>query len=157
MTASPRRFPLSSTHNRKRRSVHPFQEKQSSHNPSSSVVTKPIMETILSPSTENSIVSGPLMETHQDKPLCTSATTPQQQSLVDVFRSSVWIDAESDDEEGWTLKRASPVYDSDDEFYQYESPSKRKKTVSLDWESRLSDEIPILLSQDDAISSQSTL
>eukprot|EP00523_Entomoneis_sp_CCMP467_P003482 CAMPEP_0168764604 /NCGR_PEP_ID=MMETSP0724-20121128/24957_1 /TAXON_ID=265536 /ORGANISM="Amphiprora sp., Strain CCMP467" /LENGTH=187 /DNA_ID=CAMNT_0008813829 /DNA_START=168 /DNA_END=731 /DNA_ORIENTATION=+ len=73
----------------------------------------------------------------------TSTTTSlDEQTKQPVFRSTVWIDSatDSDEEELWTLKRATPVYDSDEdeqEFTQYQSPAKRSKTMSLDWQDRV--------------------
>ncbi|KAL7560902.1 hypothetical protein ACA910_008184 [Epithemia clementina (nom. ined.)] len=137
-------------------------EKQITNTPTPSTYsssTKTILETIKSPSSENPISSAPRRECFTEKVEGTSSNDQQQQSLSDVFRMNVWIEPASDEEDMWTLKRASPVYDSDDEFYQYESPVKRKKTVSLDAEDRLSeDDIHSLLGfAEDLVSTSATI
>ena len=56
-----------------------------------------------------------------------------------IFRQRVNIN--DDDEDMFVLKRANPVYDSDDEDFIC-SPSKRQRTAEptcLDWEQRLSE------------------
>mmetsp|Transcript_33730 Transcript_33730/g.70129 ORF Transcript_33730/g.70129 Transcript_33730/m.70129 type:complete len:172 (-) Transcript_33730:215-730(-) len=86
-----------------------------------------------------------------------SAASSLDEQTSAAFRSTIWNEAASEEvEELWTLKRASPVYDDDDEFYQYESPSKRTKTVILDWSNRLTDEVPLLLDSLDIDQSESS-
>mmetsp|Transcript_33729 Transcript_33729/g.70127 ORF Transcript_33729/g.70127 Transcript_33729/m.70127 type:complete len:146 (-) Transcript_33729:215-652(-) len=145
MTASaPLRFPLSASHNRKRRSVRPFQQENSQASPLKSIAkgTTPSLSEVSSSATVDTVDSA-------------ASSLDEQTSAA--FRSTIWNEAASEEvEELWTLKRASPVYDDDDEFYQYESPSKRTKTVILDWSNRLTDEVPLLLDSLDIDQSESS-
>ena len=143
MTASPRRFPLS-THNRKSRSLRPPQDKQIGIAPLTSSFTS---RRCFSPSPTFESCGTPCPEKRDaaphDKLECSVEDFQQQHPLDnDVFRTTAWLEPSSDDEELWTLKRASPVYGDDDEFYNHESPAKRIKISSLGWEDRFSDESP---------------
>lgn len=83
--------------------------------------------------------AAPSME--EDEMAAINAIFRQQcDFLVESRDSAEDVDLDSQ----WTLKRASPVTEDDDEdeFTAYESPSKKIKTQSLLWESRMSDEQP---------------
>eukprot|EP00527_Entomoneis_sp_CCMP2396_P007702 CAMPEP_0198143332 /NCGR_PEP_ID=MMETSP1443-20131203/6438_1 /TAXON_ID=186043 /ORGANISM="Entomoneis sp., Strain CCMP2396" /LENGTH=138 /DNA_ID=CAMNT_0043806553 /DNA_START=98 /DNA_END=514 /DNA_ORIENTATION=- len=131
MAASPLRFSLKS-HSRKRRSVHPFQEKPN-------VVTSPLPKPV-----SKNVEVLEITNATSDRSDCISLDRQSNE----VFRQTAWIESSDEEEEMRTLKRANPIYDEDDEFYQYESPAKRSKNTTLDWQARLSDDLPLLLSLD---------
>jgi hypothetical protein len=160
MTASPIRMPLSTAHNRKRRvSVRTLQEKGTNNN------NKPL---VLKQSSSNSLDSNSTAATSKIDFL------KETRDFEDVFRSHAWLmaaatassssgvvgDEQDDDEDcdAWVLKRANPVMEEgeEDELQQYQSPTKRSRSFKLsasspsnqqvvDWDDRISDEEPFLL------------
>ena len=125
------RFSLKS-HTRKRRSIAPLQE-------------KPVAKASLAEAKIENIekLELPEVATTSTSSEISECSSLDQQASNEAFRSTAWMD-NAEDEDMWTLKRASPVYDDQDEFYQYESPAKRSRS-SLDWQDRLSDDIPLVL------------
>ena len=83
------------------------------------------------------------MSSNQDK---RSEPPSFEEQAENIFRESSFYCAESRDaseteevEDCWTLKRASPLADDDDEEYMsYESPTKKAKVQSIFWESQIS-------------------
>lgn len=154
MTASAAtRYPFSSAHNRKRRSaIVTLQEKTTK--------PKPVLSFVASIDVASSSAEMPANEMKLEQtssPLSTSSSFDEEQ-LESVFREQtpLWAVAESrdespsddvvyqDDNEMWTLKRASPIADDDsnEEFIAYESPTKKAKTQTIFWENHVSDSGP---------------
>jgi hypothetical protein len=140
MTVSPLRFPLSTAHNRKRRSFHPLQQK--------TVKSKPVLAHSSLVETSASAEMSVHTEPKREYPA-------MEEQLNSIFRekTSIWVDSrdssDTEDEETWTLKRASPITEEEDDdadqYHEYESPSKRAKVQTVLWESRLSDDEPFSL------------
>ena len=128
------RYPLSNAHNRKRRPAFPLQEKLLK--PKSVLNFVAAVEVAPSMSAEMSV--------NQDK--AKDEATSYEEHLNSIFREreSMWGESrdalETEEEEDlWSLKRASPIIDEEDEeFMSYESPSKKSKVESIFWENRLS-------------------
>eukprot|EP00977_Amphora_coffeiformis_P007490 scaffold1640_cov161-Amphora_coffeaeformis.AAC.13 len=134
MTASTTlRYPLSAAHNRKRRSALSLQEKPTKPKSTLTFVAGPLLQ----------VASSAEMSVNQDKRL---ETPSFEEQVVSVFRERTFYCAESRDssdteevEDCWTLKRASPLADEDDEEYMsYESPTKKAKNQTIYWENQLS-------------------
>ena len=78
------------------------------------------------------------------------------EQLHSIFRerdSSLWCNeardaTETEDpEDQWSLKRASPITEEDDEeLMSFESPTKKSKVENICWENRLPDDKPFDLS-----------
>ena len=141
MTASPTtRYPFSTAHNRKRRPALPLQDKTLKANAVLNFVTA----VDVAPS--NSVAE--MAVTQQDTKKTELPCYEQQLESIFRERSSVWAESRdpSDNEEEadlWSLKRASPIADEDDEeFTYYESPSKKAKVQTIFWDSRMSDDEP---------------
>jgi hypothetical protein len=140
MTVSPLRYPLSTAHNRKRRSFHPLQQK--------TVKSKPVLARASSVDISTSAEMSVHTEPKREYPA-------MEEQLNSIFRekTSIWVDSrdssDTEDEETWTLKRASPITEEDDDdandYHVYESPSKRAKVQTVLWESHLSDDEPFSL------------
>lgn len=134
MTASTIRYPLSSAHNRKRRSAFTLQDKTTK--------SKPVLSYIAS----IDVASSADMSVNE-KTINQASTATYDEQLNAIFRESSSGDmmdsrdeSNEEDQDMWTLKRASPVIDDDDEeFYAYESPSKKVKTQTICWESNVSE------------------
>jgi hypothetical protein len=126
MTASPIRPPLV-THNRRRVAPHPLQEKQ---------MVKPQFSILMARSES-------LMDKNDKVDFSTTVCAFKDFELEGIFRRQ-WIAETEELDDMWTLKRASPIFDEDEQ--PYESPSKRSRTTQLYWKDRLSEEEPFLLS-----------
>lgn len=133
MTASPLRLPLA-THNR-----------------------RPILTTLQTTKSNNSSCRGVFSSkealTTSSPPTTTDYTAhsePENRSEDcepfpnSIFRSQRrhWSGQTFDLEEMWTLKRANPVCDTDEDEAQqdYASPSKRTRTTALCWAQRVGDD-----------------
>lgn len=131
MTATTLRFPLSSAHNRKRCSALYPQDKPTKPKATLNFVASVEIATTAEMSVEqvNKALEAPILE----------------DQLNSIFRQTSfgWTESrdesETEDKEIWTLKRASPILEEEDEevFICYESPSKKAKAESVFWESRL--------------------
>lgn len=120
----------------------------SQHNDESTMqTTKPkhaSLKSRMEPQPKHSLVSENISTrwSSADKEVRTPAEGSESESAarrLPIFRQQVNID--DDDDDMFVLKRANPVYDSDDEDY-FCSPSKRQRTAEptcLDWEERLSE------------------
>lgn len=70
-----------------------------------------------------------------------------------IFRERELVESESRDasetdheEDMWSLKRASPITEDDEEeFMAYESPSKKSKLETIFWDNQLSNDKPFEL------------
>lgn len=137
MTASPVRLPLS-THNRRRRAVDITCNHQSDKSSASTMPLKEKMHAFPQPDCTAS-------ENRQDVQEETSSNNSNS-----IFRST-WLDDQRNDlEDMWTLKRANPISEEEeDELHEeYASPPKRTRTNVLSWKQRIlddDDDEPIVL------------
>lgn len=152
MTVSPLRMPLSA-HNRRRYVFH------SSHDDASTVFKtvkdKPIATT-KSNESRKLARANPISDEESPRFLSTLAERRREdeepvEAPAPVFRRRTsWLNDSSEMDALWTLKRANPVFDSDDEDElqdEYASPPKRSRVQTLDWDQLWSsDEEPMLSS-----------
>ena len=95
-------------------------------------IVKPKMEicSTESVSENNAFRSSEANESSRNGPLDASST-----AIPSIFVQKTF---DEDDNENWTLKRANPVYDSDDEdFIVMNFSPPKKQCISLDWGNRL--------------------
>ena len=89
----------------------------------------------------------------KEESLLSSSMMFEEQQIHSIFRERelAWSESrdavETEEEDDvWSLKRASPVTEDDDEeFMAYESPSKKSKVETIFWETRLDDSKPFEL------------
>lgn len=136
MTASPLRMPFTATsHNRKRRVVHPLQDKKLHSSDSSD-------------SQDSTFPAGQLQDVTNGKPDYASSNNDNS---AGIFRSRPGSAHSEELEEFWTLKRANPINeDEEDLLMAFESPSKRNKTLyDVNRLGDDDDDEPLLLNWDD--------
>lgn len=136
MTASPSfRYPFSAAHNRKRRPAFTLQDK--------ALKPKAVLNFVASVDVAPS--SSAEMTVNKEMKRSESQTYEEQIKAIFRERSSFYAESRDaiepeEDNDLWTLKRASPLADEEDEEYtSYESPSKKSKSENLFWDTRLSD------------------
>lgn len=84
----------------------------------------------------------------------------EESASEEVFRTQrVWLDEDDDLNSLWTLKRANPVVDAEEEDevpHYYESPSKRSRLQKLSWNDEVCSDAHSLLFASDIVFRSST-
>ena len=140
------RYPLSAAHNRKRRPALPLQ----AHIVKPKSVVNFVTAIEVTPASSAEMSVSPVMK---HEPESSSACFEDQLNAIFRESSMEWGEsrdsAETDERQDfWSLKRASPIMEEDDEeeSFAMESPSKKSKVETIYWDTQLLTDKPFDLS-----------